>query len=742
VRTAAHTGALARRLVLAIVAMLLPLVAAGVLGVVTFRATAGALKEFRTETVDESTRILGVRDLLVPADDAGEAYVETDDPAQAEQFAALSRRIDRGFTDLATLSTPEERELAAAAMGRWEAAFASVGKAASAPHADRDSLLDPFHDRLDEAGSLLADLDTLNVQQVADEISSLRARERFQLFASLGTLLVGAVVGGLLSRRFYRSVATPLLQLEKAATRFGSDDLAHRIAVAGNDELASVSRAFNLMAGRLQESQDGLQHQALHDPLTGLPNRALFMEQMEIALARARRRATPVSVLYLDLDGFKEVNDAVGHQAGDEILVAVSNHLRKVLRAEDTPARLGGDEFGILLEEQDVRGAVHTAHRISRAFDEPWSISSGKVSIGISIGIATRHGDEALDLLLHQADAAMYAAKAGGKDRWRVFSPDLDAGVLETRTLQAELQRAVEREEFLVHYQPIVNLQTEAIEGVEALVRWNHPDRGILPPSAFLKEAEASGHILYIDRWVLEQACRQVRRWQADVPGAENLSVHVNLSAKQLQRPGLSEQVAEALGFSGLAPEKLMLEITETTLVRDAETAAAELARLKELNVELALDDFGTGFSSLSHLVRFPIDCIKIDRSFVSSTGSDVRRSQLVLALVNLGKTLHLQVVAEGIEEIGQLDHLRSIGCEQGQGYYFSKPVASRGMEELLRAGLGERSAGTSGDVVSGVESRPAAAHLNKKRLRSPRPALLDGKRAHLGAPAPTRLTG
>ena len=700
-KTAARTPSLARRLVLAIAAMLLPLLAGGAVGVVTFRDAAGALEEFQTETVGESTRIQGVRSLIEPTDDAGEAYVETEDPAQAEQFAELSRRIDQGFVDLATLSTPKERALAAAARERWEAAFASVERAASVPHGRADVLLDPFHDQIDEAGALLADLDTLNVQQIAGEISSLRARERFQLFASLATLLVGAIVGGLLSRRFYRSVATPLLKLEEAASRFGSDDLSHRIAVRGNDELASVSRAFNLMAGRLQESQDGLQHQALHDPLTGLPNRALFMGRMEIAMARALRRGTPMSVLYLDLDGFKNVNDTLGHQAGDEILVAVSNRLRKVLRAEDAPARLGGDEFGILLEE-DGRGAVHAARRISGEFDKPWSISSGNVTIGISIGIAIRQGDEPLDQLLHQADAAMYAAKSEGKDPWRVFSPDLDAHVLETRTLRAELQQAVEREEFIVHYQPIVNLQTEAIEGVEALVRWNHPDQGVLPPSAFLKEAEGSGHILYIDRWVLQQACRQVRTWQENIPGAENLSAHVNLSARQLQHPGLAEEVAQTLRSSGLAPENLCLEITETTLMQEADVVAAELARLKELNVRLALDDFGTGFSSLSHLLRFPIDSIKIDRSFVSSMGSnaslgsDARRSELVLALVSLGKTLHLPVVAEGIEEAGQFDQLRSIGCEQGQGYYLAKPLASRELEDLLQAGRGWRGAPAS----------------------------------------------
>lgn len=440
VKTATRlTRPLGVRLLLVIAVMLLPHVVAGGVGLVNSRTTDRALDEFRTETADESTRIEKVLDLLFLADDAGKAYVETGDRAQGELFADLSGQIDDGFADLAALGTPEERTLAAAAQARWEAAFASMEKAALAPLSHRDALLDPFHDGLDEARSLLTDVDMSNVQQVAVEIDAFRAREQLQIIASVGTLLVGMIICVWLSLRIYKSIATPLSHLEKAAARFGSNDLSHRITVTGNDELATVSRAFNLMADRLQESQDGLQHQAFHDPLTGLPNRALFMERMENAMARAQRRGTPMSVLYLDLDGFKAINDTLGHQAGDEVLVAVSNHLRKVLRAEDTPARLGGDEFGILLEE-DVRGAERVADRISRGFDGPWSISSGNVAIGISIGIATRQGGEELDRLLHQADAAMYAAKAGGPDRWRVFTPDLDADTPETRTGPIELQ--------------------------------------------------------------------------------------------------------------------------------------------------------------------------------------------------------------------------------------------------------------------------------------------------------------
>ncbi len=454
---------------------------------------------------------------------------------------------------------------------------------------------------MDAAAALLADQYALNVHEVGDEITALRAHERNQLYASLVILFLGCVLGGVLSRRVYRSVTAPLKALEDATAHLGRDDLSHRVEVHGNDELARVGSAFNAMADKLQLSREELQHQALHDPLTGLPNRALFMEHLEHALARARRKATPVSVLYLDLDGFKTVNDTLGHEAGDEVLVDVAERLRQALREADMVARLGGDEFGIVLEEE-LQGATVTAQRIVRQFERPWSLSSGYMSVSVSIGVAARADDEGLDELLRQADTAMYAAKASGKGRWRVFSPDLAPGQLTTRSFRAELQHAVEAEEFVVHYQPVMDLASGFITGVEALVRWNHPERGLLAPDQFLGEAEVSGHVVQIDRLVLREACRQVRAWQRSVPGAEHLSVHVNLSARGLQTPDLADEIGEAVRVSGLAPSDLVLEITETTLVHDADAAAIELRKLKDLHVELALDDFGTGFSSLTHL--------------------------------------------------------------------------------------------------------------------------------------------
>jgi diguanylate cyclase (GGDEF)-like protein len=664
--------------------MLLALVAVAGARVVTFGTTINELEEFRAETVGESKLIAEVRSLLEEADDAGEEYVETGNAAAGKTFASISDDIARGFDDLERSGSPQERRLATSARIRWELAHATIQSAVSLSSGGDGARLDPFHDGVDHAAGLLSDEFALNVAEVGDEISALRIRERFQLYSSLVILLIGCVLGGLLSRRAYRSVTLPLKALEEAAAHLGRENLDHRIDVHGNDELASLGSAFNAMADKLQVSREELQHLALHDSLTGLPNGALFLEQLQHAIARARRKGTPISVLYLDLDGFKSVNDTLGHAAGDELLAGAGERLRRSLREGDTVARLGGDEFGILLEEE-LQDATVTAQRLVRQFERPWSLSSGYASVGVSIGIAPRGAEEELDELLRQADTAMYAAKAGGKGRWRVFSPDLGMTVLTSKSFRAELQHAVEEEEFVVHYQPVMNIDDGSISGVEALVRWDHPLRGLLPPSEFLGEAEESGHVVRIDRWVLREACRQVRAWQTSIPGAEHLSLHVNLSARDLQHEGLADEIGEAVRGAGLAPADVILEITETTLVQDADTVATELSKLKELPVQLALDDFGTGYSSLTHLYEFPIDIIKIDRSFVGALGIDTRSPDLVKALVELGHTLGLTVVAEGVEQADQLEYLRSIGCDRAQGYYFAKPLNDEDLERFLR---------------------------------------------------------
>ena len=676
-------ASLGRHLFVAVAGMLLPLVAVGVLGILAFRTTGNALEDFRAETVGQSTRIAKVRDLMVAVDDAGELYAESLDPALGERFLQASAQIDEGFDGLESLNSIEERLLVTAARARWETARTSI-EAVIRDGTGDDNSLDPFHDHVDGAAALLSDAVAENVNEVSDEIGSLRARERLQFLASLLTLIVGSIVGGLLARRAYRSVTKPLALLEEAAGRFGSDDFTYLIDVSGDDELAHVSSAFNSMAEKLKVSREALHQQALHDQLTGLPNRTLFVERVERAIARAERRKTPVSAMYLDVDNFKEINDTFGHQAGDEVLIAVAERLKGALRTEDTASRLGGDEFGVLLEE-DVDGATRAAERLIGALVGTYAVTAGELQVGVSIGVAARQGAEELDELLRQADAAMYLAKASGKGGWRVFGPDIDAALLGIRSPVTDLQRAIDDRGFIVHYQPVLDLRSGRIDGVEALVRWDHPERGLLAPSEFLQEAEDTGHILAIDRWILREACHQVRAWQKNLPGAEDLSVHVNVSARTLQHPGLADEIAEVLRSSGLAPGHLILEITETTLVLDPQAAAGELTQLKALGVRVALDDFGTGFSSLSHLLRFPIDTIKIDRSFVSAVGRDEQRSQLVQAMIDLGGTLGLRVVAEGIETPDQLDFLRTIGCEQGQGYLFAKPLGAPELERFLR---------------------------------------------------------
>ena len=418
---------LARRLFVVLIAMLFALVVAAGARLVTFRASVGGLEGFRSDTVVEANRVGAMRTLLESADDAGEAYVESGDPADPAKgavFEGIAAEIDRGFAEMTVDGSPSERRVAIVATERWGLAYDSLQEALLLPERSDGARLDAFHDLVDESGAELGNAFALAIDEVSDEITTLRSRERVQLTVSFAILLLGFVVGGLLSRRVYRSITSPLKTLEEAATRLGQDDLSHRIDVHGDDELARVGSAFNSMAERLQQSRDELSHLALHDQLTGLPNRALFIEQLGHAVARSRRRGSPVSVLFLDLDGFKAVNDTFGHEAGDEVLVGVADRLRRTLRDEDMIARLGGDEFGIILEEE-LQGATLTAERIIRRFEKPWSSSSGISPVGVSIGISSRAGDEEVDELLRQSDIAMYAAKAAGKGRWRILSPEL-----------------------------------------------------------------------------------------------------------------------------------------------------------------------------------------------------------------------------------------------------------------------------------------------------------------------------
>jgi diguanylate cyclase (GGDEF)-like protein/PAS domain S-box-containing protein len=435
--------------------------------------------------------------------------------------------------------------------------------------------------------------------------------------------------------------------------------------------------------------EEELAHQAFHDSLTGLSNRAVFRDRVDHALARSARDDSSLTVLLLDLDGFKMVNDSLGHDAGDDLLVAVGARIESCGRASDTVARLGGDEFAILLEDSgDEDQATAVADRVLSELAAPFEVHGREVFVRASVGIAFSHGGDATpDELIRNADTAMYAAKSGGKGRYEFFQPAMHVRALMQFEVQADLQRGLERREFVVHYQPIIDFATGVATGMEALVRWLHPTRGLLPPIEFIGVAEESGLIVPLGKWVLAEACRQTATWRAVYPEASNLTVSVNLSTRQLLEPDLVRQVREVLEQTGLDPAALVLEITEGSLMQDAGTTAVKLHHLKELGVRLAIDDFGTGSSSLAYLKQFPIDLLKIDKSFVDEvTAVGSQGPALVRAIIELAQTFHLQTVAEGIEESEQLDELRLAGCNSGQGYLFAKPLPFEGMEAYFRS--------------------------------------------------------
>jgi len=419
-----------------------------------------------------------------------------------------------------------------------------------------------------------------------------------------------------------------------------------------------------------------LRHQAFHDALTGLPNRALFLNRLEHGLARTRRGAPPLAVVFVDLDDFKAVNDSLGHGAGDELLVTLAGRIRLSVREADTPARMGGDEFAVLLEDaSSVEAARDSAARILEALRLPVRLHDRYVAVRASVGIAMyASSEQTAEELLRNADISMYSAKAQGKDRLVVYESSVHDAAIGRLQLRADLQVSLERQELTLVYQPIVDLETSEMVGVEALLRWQHPRRGLIGPAEFVPIAEESGLITPIGRWVLEEACLRATTWQG-ARGGRGFDLSVNLSGRQIEDPGIVDDVRRALEQSGLEAQRLTLEITESVLMHDVDATIITLQRLRDLGVRLAIDDFGTGYSSLSYLRRLPVDILKIDRSFVAGVDAGPDAAALVKSIVSLGQSLRLETVAEGIEEPGQLAALRSLGTTFGQGYLFARPL-------------------------------------------------------------------
>jgi len=482
-----------------------------------------------------------------------------------------------------------------------------------------------------------------------------------------------------------RIVINPITRLTRdvvAIANGSPSDAANRLVAKGSDEVATLARTFNDLIehlGARQTLEQRLEHMAHHDALTDLPNRLRLRQATENELARVQRGET-IAVLCLDLDHFKSVNDTLGHPAGDCLLRTVAERLRQSVRETDIVARVGGDEFAVVqVAAEQPRGAIVLADRLIETLAKPFDLDGHQVVIGTSIGIALAPSDGLdTDQLMKNADMALYRAKADGRGVSRFFEPEMDAKMQARRTLEIDLRKALVEDEFELYYQPLVNLQSDAVSGFEALLRWNHPTRGLVPPSEFIPVAEEMGLIVPLGEKILRQACTEAAGWPDDI------KVAVNLSPVQFKSKTLALAVISALASSGLPPHRLELEITESVLLQDSELTLTTLHQLRALGVRIAMDDFGTGYSSLSYLRSFPFDKIKIDQSFVRDMSGKEDSIAIVRAVAGLGKNLGMATTAEGVETQEQLRYLRQEGCTEVQGYLFSRPMPARNIRHLL----------------------------------------------------------
>ncbi|HEY1237705.1 MAG TPA: EAL domain-containing protein [Solirubrobacterales bacterium] len=443
----------------------------------------------------------------------------------------------------------------------------------------------------------------------------------------------------------------------------------------------------NVLANAIERrrTEERTQHEALHDHLTGLPNRSLFLDRLQHALSVAERRQTVIAVLFLDLDQFKLVNDSMGHAAGDELLAAVAPRLEQALRPGDTVARFGGDEFAVLAEDvEDERGATRIAERIAEALTRPFILREREHFVSASIGISIGTGTEEPEALIRDADAALYRSKDHGRGGYEIFDEVMRSRVIEHMQTENDLRRALQREELVIHYQPVVRLHDGSIASMEALLRWDHPERGLLGPLAFIPVAEESRLIVPIGFWVIEQACRQAAAWQKLRPDSAPVGVAVNLSARQLADPELITHIERTIEANGINPSSLWLELTESTLLDDTAYVERTLGALKRLGVHLVLDDFGVGFSSLGYLKRLPLSMVKLDRTFVENVTNSPHDAAIVRAVSDMAETIGIGVVAEGVETEEQVRVARDLGCGYAQGFHFSEPVPGSYVERVL----------------------------------------------------------
>jgi diguanylate cyclase (GGDEF)-like protein len=674
--------------------MLVALLLGALATVVGMRVVTDQVQETAAQLHRESEAVAGLRSALDAHEQAGQQLLSNapvDRPAFLRQQQDISRRFDDAIRVL-----PSERDMRATAgqaRAAWQDGLAEHGLWGSAVQTLTGNRVAEARDLAASGAGVRALLDRIQNSSLASMDSGLAySAELQQIVIAARIALVGLAAAGVVyfRNRIVKFLIRPVESLHRGVVKVQTGDYTHRIDVARYDELGELAEAFNSMAGAVHDSHLALTHRATHDPLTGLANRAALTERLSAASkAGSDRRSRHEGLLIIDVDDFKDVNDSLGHEGGDLLLVQLAGRLRGCVRANDLAARLGGDEFAIVVTD-DADGSVTAgiAARIHDALRAPFSVGDVRLKVSVRMGAAQRRretGDAAE--LLRQADFAMYMAKQGGKRRYQLFDAEGYKEMAYRTALRADLATAVTRRQLRLEYQPVADLSTGEILGLEALVRWQHPTFGLLGPTAFIPLAEETGDIEAIGRWVLSTASRQAAGWRATIRHCGNLWVSINLSTLQLPSPRNLAAIEGILMDPASQADMVVLEVTESALASSIDGGITALHRLKSFGVRIAIDDFGTGYSSLSTLAELPADILKIDRSFLSASTSDAPSAAMLEGILGLASMLNLEAIAEGIEDLGQLALLRSLGCRLGQGYFLSRPGPAAEIEALLASG-------------------------------------------------------
>jgi diguanylate cyclase (GGDEF)-like protein len=646
-----------------------------VLLVNTYRGSAVALD--RQTSVSATLRA----DIIATAIVVASPITTAQQKLEATSIAAIQTAY---AVDRATIPRSDARAVLAQSQAQWQQLLAKAGPVGNPADLTTranavTTLVQPALSLLDQAGSV----NRVDIRADLGRASRLD-REALALVAVLELLAIGLAVR--LALQLSNEVLRPVGNLRDSANHLANGEFDHRVVVDRADELGELAVSFNAMADAIAGSQRNLTEEANTDSLSGLANRTAFYARLRTTLAETERRSGGQALLFVDLDDFKDVNDSFGHAAGDELLRVVAGRLQRAVRPTDLVARLGGDEFALLLDSlPDAADALALAERVVASLDEPVQIGAIEVQVGASVGLSMRSEGSTIEGWVREADVAMYAAKARGKNRVEKYNARLDDAAVARQLLKDEVATAARRGELVLDYQPVVELETGELVGLEALVRWQHPVRGLLPPSAFIDLAEENGAIIDVGAWVLERAAHDLRSWQRRF-GRPLLWMSVNVSVCQLETVNYVERFRMILGAAEISPASIVIEVTESVLADPGGGAAAALVALRLTGVRVALDDFGTGYSSIGYLRQLPVDFLKIDRSFVAGAGPNAPGNALLEAIVGMGRHLGLEIIPEGIEQPSELAQLRLVGCHLGQGFLMSRPVSPDAIELLLAA--------------------------------------------------------